>query len=45
MSPGTDCWAIFEGAELKPVDVAESLTPADPDLVEAATLFGLRVGT
>ncbi len=40
-----DCWAIFEGAEFEPIGVAEPLTPADPDLVEAATLFGLRVGT
>ncbi|MBI2940675.1 MAG: RES family NAD+ phosphorylase [Chloroflexi bacterium] len=38
-----DCWAVFEGAELEPVGVAEPLTPADPDLLAAATLFGLHV--
>ena len=38
-----DCWAIFEGAALEPIGLAEPLTRDDPDLLAAARLFGLSL--
>jgi hypothetical protein len=37
------CWAVFEGAAFDPLGLPEPILPDDPDLVEAAQLFGLVV--
>ncbi|MEX2374733.1 MAG: RES family NAD+ phosphorylase [Dehalococcoidia bacterium] len=40
---GASLWAIFEGALFDAVGVAQPILPGDPDLVEAARLFGLEI--
>jgi hypothetical protein len=40
--PAFDCWAIFEGALFDSISYSE-IDRADPDLLEALTLFGLRL--
>ena len=38
-----DCWAIFEGAAISPAGPPEVIALDDPDLEDAARLFGLTV--
>jgi hypothetical protein len=39
---GANLWAIFEGAQFDAVGVPQPILPDDPDLIEAARLFGLE---
>ena len=38
---GLDCWALFEGASLRPAGPPEVILPDDPDLRETLRLFNL----
>jgi hypothetical protein len=37
------CWAIFEGATIRPLGPPDLITPEDPDLRAVAATFGLAV--
>lgn len=39
------CWALFEPTEIIPIGTPEIIRSDDPDLVSAASLFGLTLPT
>ena len=41
--PALTCWAIFEGADVLPIEPGQLLRADDPDLLAVASLWGLEI--